>query len=171
MNPGYVRQHAPVRISSANADKTFVTRSFNRVAARAVHLLPAGHYQRVRTRRPATATGPIETVIDEDLIDEYVGALHCSRAVLPFMESAGWRRIINLMGLCTYEATLYACAQDLQGRKLDEPQRRPPVGGSLEAHDVDQVYCVPGEVNDRAGPTRIICAIPSASLRSLKIPL
>ena len=102
-------------------------------ADRAVHLLLAGHYQWVRTGRLAIATGPIETVIDEDLIDDfnvkYVGALRCSRAVLPFMESAGWRRIINLMGLCTYEATLYACAQDLQGRKLDEPQRRPPVGG------------------------------------------
>src|SRR6202047_3163027 len=37
----------------------------------------------------ATATGPIETVIDEDLIEEFnvndVGALRCSRAVIPFM--------------------------------------------------------------------------------------
>src|SRR5262249_48768569 len=35
----------------------------------------------------ATATGPIETVIDEDLIEDfnvkYVGALRCSRAVIP----------------------------------------------------------------------------------------
>ena len=38
----------------------------------------------------ATATGPIETVIDEDLIQDfnvkYVGALRCSRAVIAFMK-------------------------------------------------------------------------------------
>src|SRR6516162_6054344 len=49
----------------------------------------------------ATATGPIETV-DEDLIEDfnikYVGALRCSRAVLPFMKTAGWGRIINISG-------------------------------------------------------------------------
>ena len=39
----------------------------------------------------ATATGPIETVIDEDLLQDfnvkYVGALRCSRAVIPFMKT------------------------------------------------------------------------------------
>jgi NAD(P)-dependent dehydrogenase (short-subunit alcohol dehydrogenase family) len=49
-----------------------------------------------------TATGPIETVIDEDLIEDfntkYVGALRCSRAVIPFMKTAGWGRIINISG-------------------------------------------------------------------------
>ena len=47
-----------------------------------------------------TATGPIETVIDEDLLQDfnvkYVGALRCSRAVIPFMKTAGWGRIINI---------------------------------------------------------------------------
>jgi NAD(P)-dependent dehydrogenase (short-subunit alcohol dehydrogenase family) len=50
----------------------------------------------------ATATGPIETVIDEDLLQDfnvkYVGALRCSRAVIPFMKAAGWGRIINISG-------------------------------------------------------------------------
>src|SRR5215471_10491279 len=50
----------------------------------------------------ATATGPIETVVDEDLIEDfnvkYVGALRCSRAALPFMKTAGWGRIINISG-------------------------------------------------------------------------
>ena len=50
----------------------------------------------------ATATGPIETVVDEDLIEDfnvkYVGALRCSRAVIPFMKNAGWGRIINISG-------------------------------------------------------------------------
>src|SRR5262249_21385664 len=50
----------------------------------------------------ATATGPIETVVDEDLIEDfnikYVGALRCSRAVIPFMKMAGWGRIINISG-------------------------------------------------------------------------
>src|SRR5947199_2007314 len=50
----------------------------------------------------ATATGPIETVIDEDLLQDfnvkYVGALRCSRAVIPFMKMEGWGRIINISG-------------------------------------------------------------------------
>ena len=50
----------------------------------------------------ATATGPIETVVDEDLIQDfnvkYAGALRCSRAVIPFMKTAGWGRIINISG-------------------------------------------------------------------------
>jgi len=50
----------------------------------------------------ATATGPIETVVDEDLIEDfnvkYVGALRCARAVIPFMKEAGWGRIINISG-------------------------------------------------------------------------
>src|SRR5262249_9207003 len=50
----------------------------------------------------ATATGPIETVVDEDLIEDfnvkYVGALRCARAVIPFMKTAGWGRIINISG-------------------------------------------------------------------------
>ena len=49
-----------------------------------------------------TATGPIETVIDEDLLQDfnvkYVGALRCSRAVIPFMKMEGWGRIINISG-------------------------------------------------------------------------
>ena len=50
----------------------------------------------------ATAIGPIETVIDEDLLQDfnvkYVGALRCSRAVIPFMKTAGWGRVINISG-------------------------------------------------------------------------
>jgi NAD(P)-dependent dehydrogenase (short-subunit alcohol dehydrogenase family) len=49
-----------------------------------------------------TATGPIDTVVDEDLLQDfnvkYVGALRCSRAVIPFMKTAGWGRIINISG-------------------------------------------------------------------------
>jgi NAD(P)-dependent dehydrogenase (short-subunit alcohol dehydrogenase family) len=50
----------------------------------------------------ATAIGPIETVVDEDLIQDfnikYVGALRCSRAVLPLMQKQRWGRIINISG-------------------------------------------------------------------------
>jgi len=50
----------------------------------------------------ASATGPIETVVDEDLLEDfnikYLGALRCSRAVIPFMKQAGWGRIINISG-------------------------------------------------------------------------
>jgi NAD(P)-dependent dehydrogenase (short-subunit alcohol dehydrogenase family) len=50
----------------------------------------------------ATATGPIDTVVDEDLLQDfnvkYVGALRCSRAAIPFMKTEGWGRIINISG-------------------------------------------------------------------------
>jgi NAD(P)-dependent dehydrogenase (short-subunit alcohol dehydrogenase family) len=50
----------------------------------------------------ATATGPIETVVDEDLLRDfdvkYVGALRCARAVIPFLKEQRWGRIINISG-------------------------------------------------------------------------
>jgi NAD(P)-dependent dehydrogenase (short-subunit alcohol dehydrogenase family) len=50
----------------------------------------------------AGATGPIETVVDEDLLRDfdvkYVGALRCARAAIPFMKEQGWGRIINISG-------------------------------------------------------------------------
>lgn len=49
-----------------------------------------------------TAIGPIETVVDEDLLldfnTKYVGALRCARAVIPHMKKQGWGRIINISG-------------------------------------------------------------------------
>src|SRR6516162_9487014 len=42
----------------------------------------------------ATATGPIETVVDEDLLHDfnvkYVGALRCARAAIPYLKQNGW---------------------------------------------------------------------------------
>jgi NAD(P)-dependent dehydrogenase (short-subunit alcohol dehydrogenase family) len=50
----------------------------------------------------ANAVGPIETVVDEDLLQDfnikYVGALRCARAVLPLMKDQHWGRIINIGG-------------------------------------------------------------------------
>jgi NAD(P)-dependent dehydrogenase (short-subunit alcohol dehydrogenase family) len=50
----------------------------------------------------ATATGPIESVVDEDLLHDfnvkYVGALRCARAVIPHMKTQGWGRIVNISG-------------------------------------------------------------------------
>jgi len=41
----------------------------------------------------ATATGPIETVVDEDLLQDFnvkfVGALRCARAAIPYMKEQG----------------------------------------------------------------------------------
>ena len=49
-----------------------------------------------------TATGPIETVVDEDLLNDfnvkYMGALRCARAVIPHLKQNGWGRIINISG-------------------------------------------------------------------------
>ncbi len=50
----------------------------------------------------ATATGPIETVVDEDLLHDfnvkYIGALRCARAVIPRLKEQRWGRIINISG-------------------------------------------------------------------------
>src|SRR5882672_22699 len=50
----------------------------------------------------ATATGPIESIVDEDLLQDfnvkYVGALRCARAVIPYMKEQRWGRIINISG-------------------------------------------------------------------------
>src|SRR3989475_1981297 len=50
----------------------------------------------------ATATGPIESVVDEDLLHDfnvkYVGALRCARAAIPYLKQNGWGRIINISG-------------------------------------------------------------------------
>ena len=50
----------------------------------------------------AGATGPIETIIDDELLADfdvkYVGALRCARAAIPFLKEQGWGRIINISG-------------------------------------------------------------------------
>jgi NAD(P)-dependent dehydrogenase (short-subunit alcohol dehydrogenase family) len=50
----------------------------------------------------AGATGPIEKVVDEDLLHDfnvkYVGALRCARATIPYLKQHGWGRIINISG-------------------------------------------------------------------------
>jgi len=50
----------------------------------------------------ASATGPIENVVDEDLLHDfnvkYVGALRCARAVIPHMKAQTWGRIVNISG-------------------------------------------------------------------------
>jgi NAD(P)-dependent dehydrogenase (short-subunit alcohol dehydrogenase family) len=49
-----------------------------------------------------SATGPIETVVDEELLYDfnvkYVGALRCTRAAIPYLKAQGWGRIINISG-------------------------------------------------------------------------
>ncbi len=49
-----------------------------------------------------TATGPIESVVDEDLLKDfdtkYMGALRCARAVIPHLKQQKWGRIINISG-------------------------------------------------------------------------
>ena len=76
-----------------------------RVVAEAAQQLGGLHILVDGGSRPGgstTATSPIETVVDEDLIEDfnikYVGALRCARAVIPFMKEAGWGRIINISG-------------------------------------------------------------------------
>jgi NAD(P)-dependent dehydrogenase (short-subunit alcohol dehydrogenase family) len=49
-----------------------------------------------------TATGPIETVKDEELLNDfdvkYMGALRCARAAIPYLQAQKWGRIINISG-------------------------------------------------------------------------
>src|SRR5216117_2048122 len=50
----------------------------------------------------ASATGPIENVVDEDLLHDfnvkYVGALRCARAAIPHLKAQKWGRILNIIG-------------------------------------------------------------------------
>ena len=50
----------------------------------------------------ASATGPIETLNEDDLIGDFdvkdVGALTCARSAIPFLKDQGWGRIINISG-------------------------------------------------------------------------
>jgi len=49
-----------------------------------------------------SGSAPGGSATDEDLLQDfnvkYVGALRCSRAVIPLMKAAGWGRIINISG-------------------------------------------------------------------------
>ena len=49
-----------------------------------------------------TATGPIDTLKDEDLLTDfdvkYMGALRCARAAIPYLKEQGWGRIVNISG-------------------------------------------------------------------------
>src|SRR5262244_1481335 len=49
-----------------------------------------------------SATGPIESIVDEDLLHDfnvkYVGALRCARAAIPHLKAQTWGRIINISG-------------------------------------------------------------------------
>jgi len=58
------------------------------------------------------AFGPIERVEDEavlrDLDTKYMGALRCSRAVVPHMKRQGWGRIINIGGTSGRYASNYS---------------------------------------------------------------
>src|SRR5258705_11041832 len=48
----------------------------------------------------ATATGPIETIADQYLLQDFnvkdLGALRCARAAIPYLKEQGWGRIINI---------------------------------------------------------------------------
>jgi NAD(P)-dependent dehydrogenase (short-subunit alcohol dehydrogenase family) len=50
-----------------------------------------------------SATGPIEGLVDEDLINDFdvkfVGALRCARAAIPLLKEQGYGRIVNISGL------------------------------------------------------------------------
>jgi NAD(P)-dependent dehydrogenase (short-subunit alcohol dehydrogenase family) len=77
----------------------------NRVVAEAASELGGLHILVNSASLPGgstTATGPIETVDEDDLLRDfdvkYVGALRCARAAIPFLKEQGWGRIINISG-------------------------------------------------------------------------
>lgn len=51
----------------------------------------------------STATGPIDSIVDEDLLADFnvkfLGALRCARAAIAHLRAAGWGRIVNVSGL------------------------------------------------------------------------
>src|SRR5262245_25202092 len=100
------------RIVPLAADVTSKAQVDAKVAQAAVQL--GGLHILVNSGSPpggsATATGPIETVVDEDLLHDfnvkYVGALRCARAAIPHMKQEGWGRIINISGTNARNASL-----------------------------------------------------------------
>jgi NAD(P)-dependent dehydrogenase (short-subunit alcohol dehydrogenase family) len=92
------------RIIPLTADVTSKAQVDNMVSQAATQL--GGLHILVNSGSPpggsASATGPIETVVDEDLLHDfnvkYVGALRCARAIIPYLKQQGWGRIINISG-------------------------------------------------------------------------
>jgi len=89
----------------------------------------------------ATATGPIETIVDEDLLQDfnvkYVGALRCARAAIPFKE-------------------LGISAEDVEKRDFaDDSPRGNAIGHMVDASEIayltaflasDKAWAVTGEL-------------------------
>jgi NAD(P)-dependent dehydrogenase (short-subunit alcohol dehydrogenase family) len=89
----------------------------------------------------ATATGPIETIVDEDLLQDfnvkYVGALRCARAAIPFKE-------------------LGISAEDVEKRDFaDDSPRGNAIGRMVDASEIayltaflasDKAWAVTGEL-------------------------
>lgn len=75
----------------------------DRMVAQAVEQLGGLHILVNSASLPGgTATGPIDTVIDADLLHDfdvkYMGALRCARAAIPHLKEQRWGRIINISG-------------------------------------------------------------------------
>lgn len=91
------------RVISLVADVTSKSQVDSMVAEAANQL--GGLHILVNSGAPpgGTATGPIDTIIDEELLHDfdvkYVGALRCARAVIPYLKAQGWGRIISISGI------------------------------------------------------------------------
>jgi NAD(P)-dependent dehydrogenase (short-subunit alcohol dehydrogenase family) len=75
----------------------------DRMVAQAVERLGGLHILVNSASLPGgTATGPIDTIKDEELLNDfdvkYMGALRCARAAIPYLKERGWGRIINISG-------------------------------------------------------------------------
>src|SRR6059036_1686698 len=71
-----------------------------------------------------TATGPIESVVDEDLLHDfnvkYVGALRCARAVIPHLKQQRWGRIVNISGTNARDAGNLSCVAGVGAADVDD---------------------------------------------------
>ena len=92
------------RVIPLAADVT-IKEQVDRIVAQAAKRLGGLHILITSASYPggtATATGPIETIVDEDLLHDfdvkYMGALRCARAAIPYLREQGWGRIINISG-------------------------------------------------------------------------
>jgi NAD(P)-dependent dehydrogenase (short-subunit alcohol dehydrogenase family) len=90
------------RIIPLSADVTS-KEQVDRMVAQAVERLGGLHILVNSASLPGgTATGPIDTIKDEELLNDfdvkYMGALRCARAAIPYLKERGWGRIINISG-------------------------------------------------------------------------
>ena len=140
------RRIIPITFDVTNRDQV------NRAVSQAADVLGSIHILVNSASLPGgspSATGPIETVDDTDLLSDfdvkYVGALRCARSVIPFMKTQEWGRIINIAGMMAFEG--HAGYSHISASKMGLVGLTRSLAVELADHNI-LVNCIsPGTIN------------------------